>query len=73
LNIHPQGLSSLFGSFGGGQQGGGIGNLVSGMLGGVNNNNQDPAQQKRKGVGLGDMLGFIALLTIQLTAKFLIF
>jgi hypothetical protein len=56
-NNDPQGLSSLFGSFGGGQQGGGIGNLVGGMLGGGNNNNQDPAQQKRKGGGLGDMLG----------------
>ena len=56
-NNDPQGLSSLFGSFGGGQQGGGIGNLVGGMLGGGNNNNQDPAQQKRKGGGLGDMSG----------------
>ena len=56
-NNDPQGLSSLFGSFGGGQQGGGIGNLVGGMLGGGNNNNQDPTQQKRKGGGLGDMLG----------------
>ena len=59
-NNDPQGLSSLFGSFGGGQQqGGGIGNLVGGMLGGgSNNNNQDPTQQqKRKGSGLGDMLG----------------
>src|ERR671919_672703 len=35
-NNDPQGLSSLFGSFGGGQQqGGGIGNLVGGMLGGA--------------------------------------
>jgi hypothetical protein len=56
-NNDPQGLSSLFGSFGGGQQGGGIGNLVGGMLGGGNNNNQDPAQQKKKDGGLGDMLG----------------
>ena len=59
-NNDPQGLSSLFGSFGvGQQQGGGIGNLVGGMLGGgSNNNNQDPTQQqKRKGGGLGDMLG----------------
>lgn len=62
-NNDPQGLSSLFGSFGGvgqGQQGGGIGNLVGGMLGGGggNNNNQDSTQQqKRKGGGLGDMLG----------------
>jgi hypothetical protein len=61
----PQGLSSLFGSFGGvvgggRQQGGGIGNLVGGLLGGGNNdNNQDPRQQqqqKKKGGGLGDML-----------------
>jgi hypothetical protein len=61
-NNDPQGLSSLFGSFGGGQQGGGIGNLVGGMLGGGsgNNNNQDPTQQQQKkkgGGGLGDMLG----------------
>ena len=56
-NNDPQGLSSLFGSFGGGQQGGGIGNLVGGMLGGGNSNNQDPTQQKRKSGGLGDMLG----------------
>src|SRR3712207_1044656 len=56
-NNDPRGLSSLFGSFGGGQQGGGIGNLVGGMLGGGNNNNQDPTQQKRKSGGLGDMLG----------------
>jgi hypothetical protein len=62
-NNDPQGLSSLFGSFGGGglgQQGGGIGNLVGGMLGGGgNNNNQDPTQQRKKkgGGGLGDMLG----------------
>jgi hypothetical protein len=58
-NNDPQGLSSLFGSFGGGHQQGGIGNLVGGMLGGGNNNNQDPTQQKKKsgGGGLGDMLG----------------
>jgi hypothetical protein len=60
-NNDPQELSSLFGSFGGGQQqGGGIGNLVDGMLGSGNNNNQDTIhqqQQKRKGGGLGDMLG----------------
>jgi hypothetical protein len=58
-NNDPQGLSSLFGSFGGGQQQGGIGNLVGGMLGGGNNNNRDPTQQKKKGGGggLGDMLG----------------
>jgi hypothetical protein len=63
-NNDPQGMSSLFGSFGGvvgggQQQGGGIGNLVGGLLGGGNNdNNQDPRQQqqqKKKG-GLGDML-----------------
>jgi hypothetical protein len=58
-NNDPQGLSSLFGSFGGVQQGG-IGNLVGGLLGG--DDNQDPRQrqqqeQKRKGSGLGDMLG----------------
>ena len=59
-NNDPKGLNSLFGSFGGGQQQGGIGNLVGGMLdsGSNNNNNQDPTQQqKRKGGGLGDMLG----------------
>ena len=63
-NNDPQGMSSLFGSFGGAggqQQGGGIGNVVGGLLGGGNNdNNQDPTQQqqqqKKKG-GLGDMLG----------------
>src|SRR5215210_2413995 len=62
-NNDPQGMSSLFGSFGGAgggqQQGGGIGNLVGGLLGGNNDNNQDPTQQqqqKKKG-GLGDMLG----------------
>ncbi len=66
-NNDPQGLSSLFGSFGGAggtqqQGGGGIGNVVSGLLGGGggNNDNQDPRQQqqqKKKGGGLGDMLG----------------
>ena len=60
-NNDPQGLSSLFGSFGGGQQGGGgIGNLVGGMLGGGSgDNNQDSTQQpKRKDDrGLGDVLG----------------
>lgn len=59
-NNDPQGLSSLFGSFGGRQQdGGGIGNLVGGMLGGGSGgNNQDSIQQpKRKGDrGLGDVL-----------------
>src|SRR5688500_3980443 len=60
-NNDPQGLSSLFDSFGGGggqqHQGVGIGNLVGGMLGGGNNNNQDPSQQqKQKKGGLGDML-----------------
>src|SRR5215210_5131320 len=63
-NNDPQGMSSLFGSFGGvvggQQQGGGIGNLVGGLLGGgKNDNNQDPRQQqqqKKKGGGLGDML-----------------
>ena len=57
-NNDPQGLSSLFGGFGGGQQGGGgIGNLVGGMLGsGSGGNNQDSIQQpKRKGDrGLGE-------------------
>jgi hypothetical protein len=61
-NNDPQGLSSIFGSFGGGgQQGGsGIGNLVGGLLGGGSSGeNQDSSQQpKRKGNrGLGDMLG----------------
>ena len=64
-NNDPQGLSSLFGSFGGAgglgqQQGsGGIGNLVGGMLGGGSGDNQNPnhqQQQKKKG-GIGDMLG----------------
>ena len=57
-NSDPPGLSSLFDSFGGGQQsGGGIGNLVGGMLGGGSDgNNQDSIQQpKRKGDrGLGE-------------------
>jgi hypothetical protein len=63
-NNDPQGMSSLFGSFGGAggqQQGGGIGNLVGGLLGG-SRDNQDPREQqqqeqKKKGGGLGDMLG----------------
>jgi hypothetical protein len=60
-NNDPQGLSSLFGSFGGGGMGqqGGIGNLVGGMLGGGSGDNQNPnqqQQQKKKG-GIGDMLG----------------
>src|SRR5918912_480414 len=50
-NNDPQGLSSLFGSFGGsgGQQGGGIGNLVGGLLGGGGggDNNQDSRQQQQ--------------------------
>src|SRR5918997_1697808 len=57
-NNDPQGLSSLFGGFGGGQQGGGgIGNLVGGMLGsGSGGNKQDSIQQpKKKGArGLGE-------------------
>jgi hypothetical protein len=63
-NNDPQGLSSLFGSFGGGrggQQQGSIGNLVGGLLGGGSGDNQNPSQQqqqqKKKGDGLGDMLG----------------
>ena len=69
-NNDPQGLSSLFGSFGGrgglGQQqqqqgGGGIGDMVGGMLrgGGSSGDNQNSGQQqrKKKGGGLGDMLG----------------
>ena len=64
-NNDPQGLSSLFGSFGGGglgQQQGGIDNLVGGLLGGGGSgDNQNPSQQqqqqKKKGGGLGDMLG----------------
>jgi hypothetical protein len=66
-NNDPQGMSSLFGSFGGAggqQQGGGIGNLVGGLLGsgGGSRDNQDPREQqqqeqKKKGGGLGDMLG----------------
>jgi hypothetical protein len=62
-NNDPQGLSSLFGSFGGmggqQQQGGGIGDMVGGMLGGGGSgDNQNPSQrqQKKKGGGLGDML-----------------
>jgi hypothetical protein len=66
-NNDPQGLSSLFGSFGGGmgqQQGGGIGNMVGGLLGGGggdnSGDNQNPSQeqqQKKKGGELGDILG----------------
>ena len=67
-NNDPQGLSSIFGSFGGmggglGQQqgGGGIGDMVGGLLGGGANrgDNQNPNQQQKKksGGGLGDMLG----------------
>jgi hypothetical protein len=64
-NNDPQGLSSLFGTFGGGlggqqQQGGGIGDIVGGLLGGGGSReNQNPGQQqqKKKGGGLGDMLG----------------
>jgi hypothetical protein len=68
-NNDPQGLSSLFGSLGGGlgglgqqQQGGGIGDMVGGLLGGGggSGDNQNPnqqQQQKKKGGGLGDMLG----------------
>jgi hypothetical protein len=58
-NNDPQGLSSLFGSFGGAggrggaqQQGGGggIGDMVGGLLGGGgnNDNNQDPRQQQQR-------------------------
>jgi hypothetical protein len=51
-NNDPQGLSSLFGSFGGGmgqQQGGGIGNMVGGLLGGGgrgdnSGDNQNPSR-----------------------------
>jgi hypothetical protein len=71
-NNDPQGLSSLFGSFGGGrglgglgqqqqQGGGGIGDMVGGLLrGGDSGDNQNPGQQqqKKKSGGLGDMLGF---------------
>src|SRR5918997_2564084 len=72
-NNDPQGLSSLFGSLGGGlgglgglgqQQGsgGGIGDMVGGMLrggdSGDNQNSSQQQQQKKKGGGLGDMLGF---------------
>ena len=71
-NNDPQGLSSLFGSLGGGglgglgqqqqQGGGGIGDMVGGMLrggdsGGDNQNSSQQQQQKKKGGGLGDMLG----------------
>jgi hypothetical protein len=72
-NNDPQGLSSLFGSLGGGggglgglgqqQQGRGIGDMVGGLLGGGggSGDNQNPSQQqqrKKKGEGgLGDMLG----------------
>jgi hypothetical protein len=59
-NNDPQGLSSLFGSFGGGQQQGGIGNIVGGLLGGGSGDNQNPSQhqqQKKKSGGLGDILG----------------
>ena len=62
-NNDPQGLSSLFGSFGGGmgqQQGGGIGDMVGGLLGGGSSGgNQNPNQQQKKksGGGLGDILG----------------
>lgn len=70
-NNDPQGLSSIFGSLGGGglgglgqrQQGGGgtgIGDMVGGLLGGgggsSENQNPNQQQQKKKG-GLGDMLG----------------
>jgi hypothetical protein len=63
-NNDPQGMSSLFGRFGGRgqqQQGGGIGNLIGGLLGGGNNDNKDPTiqqeqQQQKKRDGLGDML-----------------
>jgi hypothetical protein len=69
-NNDPQGLSSLFGSLGGGggvglgqqqqQGGGGIGDMVGGLLGGGrsggDNQNSGQQQQKKKG-GLGDMLG----------------
>jgi hypothetical protein len=62
-NNDPQGLSSLFGSLGGGggQQQGDIGNLFGDLLGGGSGDNQNPSQQqqqqKKKGGGLGDMLG----------------
>jgi hypothetical protein len=66
-NNDPQGLSSLFGSFGGGglgglgqqQQGGGISDIVGGLLGGGggSGDNQNPSQQQKKKGGLGDMLG----------------
>ena len=56
-NNNPQGLSSLFGSFGGlgGEKqggGGGIGNLVGGLLGGGGgsggSSNQDSSQQQQQ-------------------------
>ena len=70
-NNDPQGLSSLFGSLGGGgreglgqqqqQGGGGIGDMVGGMLrgggGSGDNQNSNQQQRKKKGGGLGDMLG----------------
>jgi hypothetical protein len=70
-NNDPQGLSSLFGSLGGGglgglgqqqqQGGGGIGDMVGGMLRGGgssgDNQNSNQQQQKKKGGGLGDILG----------------
>jgi hypothetical protein len=62
-NNDPQGLSSLFGSLGGGlgQQQGGIGNMVEGLLGGGGNrdnqNSSQQQQQQRKKGGLGDILG----------------
>jgi hypothetical protein len=59
-NNDPQGISSLFGSFGAGgqQQQGGICNLVGGLLGGSSGDNQDPRQQQQqKKGGIGDLLG----------------
>jgi hypothetical protein len=60
-NNDPLGLSSLFGSLGGGQPGrGGIGNLVGGMLGSSSGgNNQDSIQEPKRedDRGLGDVLG----------------
>ncbi len=74
-NNDPQGLSSIFGSIGGGsglgglgeqrqqQDGGGIGDMVGGMLRGGRsstdnqNPNQQQQQEKMSGSGLGDMLG----------------
>lgn len=48
-NNDPQGLSSIFGSLGERQQGGGrIGNLIGGMLGGSSGgNNQDSTEQPK--------------------------